>query len=272
MVSVIKKITFTLFILSTSANAQNRIETNGCVISNSAHTSTANIHVVNNNTKKGTTTDVHGEFKIDCKLNDVLILTSMAFKTVRKIITKIIITEGTLKIKMNSVLNQLNVVNISSHKLTGRLLSDIENIPINFKKNNSFRIDMSDINLESPGTLNESSDYKPPDPLVTSETVNSIDFIKVLKFLTKNIRQKSKAKKTHQDSLIKIPDKIREELGDKFFINELKISKLLINDFIIYCNSQNIYSLYNKNKKIELIEILIKQSNIYLNEIATYKN
>ena len=258
-----KKLTvLLLFINFYISFSQNRILIQGQIISDSSEID--NIHIFNKNTNSGVTTNTYGKFELKVKLNDVLIFTAVQFEIVRKMIDKTDILNKNIEVKMNFFTNKLNTVNISSHNLTGKLLEDSKNIPKDFLKNNSFKLDLKGIDFEVPTNINSADDVKVADPLITSETPSLIDFVKVYKLLTKGLRKKRKAKIAFRESLKAIPLKIREELGDDFFINQLKIQRPQIEPFIIYCNAKNIFSLYNRNKMIELIEILYNESKTYL--------
>ena len=53
------------------------------------------------------------------------------------------------------------------------------------------------------------------------------------------------------------------EFGESFFIETLKIPREEIDDFIEYCKSKGISELYANNQKIEVIDLLLKESKVY---------
>ena len=51
---------------------------------------------------------------------------------------------------------------------------------------------------------------------------------------------------------------------ETFFKNDLKIPMKKLYNFLEYCNPLGIEDLYKQNRKIELINILKKESNTFL--------
>ena len=77
-------------------------------------------------------------------------------------------------------------------------------------------------------------------------------------------RKRKRAKKAYQKEALKVPDKIRNDLGDAFFEEQLKIPKAQIDAFILYCKPKDIVDLFMANKKIEMIEVLMAESKTFI--------
>ena len=94
-----------------------------------------NIHVINKTENLFTITDKLGRFKMDVKLNDTLVLTSVQHKTKVVVINENMLVKKKVNILLEEQINQLDEV-IVGKILTGDLFSDINNIegeaPINF--------------------------------------------------------------------------------------------------------------------------------------------
>ena len=87
-----------------------------------------------------------------------------------------------------------------------------------------------------------------------------IDLLKVAKFIAKKITKKAKTKKKAKLFLQNLPLKIREELGDNFFIKNLHIPKYQIEMFLEDVITDELIQLYKQNKKIEWIDLIVKKS------------
>ena len=70
-------------------------------------------------------------------------------------------------------------------------------------------------------------------------------------------------KAQYQEAIDEAPAKIAQELSDEFFTDELKIPLSSIEDFILSCESKNIIELFLEGRKIEVIDILIKEAPKY---------
>ncbi len=258
------KLFFFLFCFGIFSFCQERITILGKIRGNNI--SLSDIHIYNINSGKGVVSDKDGLFKIDVKLADILVFTSVQFSVVKRKITAKNIADREIVISIFSKINLLQEVVINSTNLTGYLLNDTENVPKNFKKHSFYKLDLSKIEFAAP-SIAEANTRKPPDPLIDHSTPQMINIMAVLSPLLKKIGEKHRAKKLHQKRVLEIPAKIRQELGDTFFIKELKIEKTLIDDFLEFCNVKGISSLYMQGKKIELVELLYKLQIDYLAEI-----
>ena len=225
------------------------------------------IHVYNTVSGKGVVTDKNGFFTIAVALNDVLVFTSIQFSVIKRKITQKEMRDRKMRIFVFLKINLLQEVVINSVNLTGNLLDDAENVPKDFKKHSFYKLDLSKVNFTAP-IIDEANTRKPPDPLINSETPQLINLMAIFSPLLKKIGKKHRAKKMHQQRVLRVPAKIRQELGDTFFMKELKIDKPLIDDFLDFCNDKGASSLYLQNKKIELIELLYKLQIAYLTKIT----
>ncbi len=122
---------FTLVLLSLYANSQS-IEISGKVESLS---NVENIHVINKTQQLFATTDKRGVFVITAKLNDTLIFSSIQHQVKNIILTKQMIIDKVVYIKLEEQINVLDAVTVGK-VLTGNLMSDIKNTegdpPIDF--------------------------------------------------------------------------------------------------------------------------------------------
>ncbi|MBL4605817.1 MAG: hypothetical protein JKY02_09225, partial [Flavobacteriaceae bacterium] len=67
------------------------------------------------------------------------------------------------------------------------------------------------------------------------------------------------------------PNMLISEFGEPFFEKDLKIPRNRFHHFLEYCNPLGIENLYQKGKKLELLNILRRESKSYLKLIAEEK-
>ena len=241
-----------------------------------------NIHIINKNSGKATISTKYGKFKIPVKVNDTLVFSGIQFFKKELIITKQLIKHKFIIIKLFEKRNELDEVEIKAHNLSGNLLTDADKVKDSIFKVNSLASDFSTIDFskalenevdikhfknQGPTRLDASKLTDPIKPL----TVDVLAVLGlVLEPLTKEVskmieieRRRKKEKKSYQEKVLKASEKIRTELSDSFFIETLKIPKKEITVFINYCKPKGIIDLYIKGRKMEVLDILIKESILY---------
>ena len=212
------------------------------------------VHIINKNSEKGTITNANGDFKISVKANDILIISGVQFYFREILITGQIITDRYVTIDLLQKINELQEVEVKAHDLTGRLLFDAASIKDTISKVAPAALDFSMIDFSKPvvNDLDVMDRRKPPD---ISHLTNphfqpgggasiSIGSIKKKSYLT-------------------IPNKIRDKLGDDFFTKTLELPVEQIEPFINNCLTKGIVDLFTKNRKLELIDVLIKARKKY---------
>jgi len=242
--------------------------------------SVESIHVLNTKTKKGTISNQYGLFKIPVAVNDTLVFEGIQFKIQKIVVTQKMINTKSFEVTLIQKINELAVVEIKNHNLTGDLINDAQNVkkPISMMSKNALNFGKIDFNAVSDIDAIDRS--KPPDPFTgTSAQVQQganlmfllNPIINGLSKIGQRKRAKKHAKKERQRIALTVPDKIRKELGDAFFEKQLKIPKDQIESFINYCRPKGIVDLYMAGKKIEMIEILVDESEKFKAYIKTQK-
>ncbi|MFV8282361.1 carboxypeptidase-like regulatory domain-containing protein [Christiangramia marina] len=89
-----------------------------------------NVHIVNLNQVKGSTTGEEGEFKLQATVNDTLYFSYLGFRSIRVRVTNDWLKYGNVKVKMTELGFDLEEVTVTSNNLTGYLEIDAKNIPI----------------------------------------------------------------------------------------------------------------------------------------------
>jgi len=221
----------------------------------SLNKSVSDVHIVNLKNYSGTISNNNGEFTITVSLNDTLLISSIEYE-----VKKIRITEKHLKLKkieieLIPIVNYLEEVFIK--KITGNLDFDIENTPKDTLPHHNFVFKLSELDKQLPTDTHGFLDAPNVNPFSMggggSATIPDYYMISVRK-LKREISQK-----------IAFPIKIKKELGILFFTNNLKIPEGKIDHFLAYCESRDIIEKYYDNKLLEVIEILIEESESYQN-------
>jgi len=271
-----KQLTFLLFIgVFYQTNAQIVRRSIIGRISNDS-ISVESIHIVNKNTKKGTISNKYGMFKIPVKVNDTLVFDGIQFQKKELRITKKMFKSKTVDVILAQKINKLQTVEIKNINLSGELLNDAKKVkkPVSMVSKNA--LDFSNIDFNVVDNIDAIDRMEAPNPFkgTNAQAQPGGNILGLLGFVLKPAingiskigRRKRKlkhAKKKRQKIALTVPNKIRAEFGDTFFVNQLKIPKNKIDAFILYCESKGIVDLYMNDKKIELIQVLIKESKVF---------
>ncbi len=253
-----RNIVFFILLLSLPFKAfcqENRKNIKGKIINNSL--SIENIHIINKNSGKATISNKHGEFQIPVKVADTLLFSGVQFYKKELLVTNQLIKNKSIVIKLFQKTNMLDEVEIKIHNLSGSLVTDANQVKDTVSKIAPLALDFSMIDFSKSVTndIDKIDRRKPPDisGLVNPHLQKGIG---VASFTIDSPKKKR---------VPTIPEKIRAEFGNDFFIKTLKIPLEQIDFFIDYCKSKGIIDLYIKDRKVEVIDILIKESTIYRN-------
>jgi len=272
---MVKQLTFILLLsISTKIFTQEKqIVISGNIISDAL--SVENIHILNKASNKGTITNKYGEFKIPVKANDTLVFSGIQFYTKEVLITQQLIKNKSIIIKLFQKTNELDEVEVKAHNLSGNLITDANKVKDSISKLNSLAFDFSMIDFSKPIVLGidefSRSTTSSDKQLTPSGNVNVLAILGlVLNPLFKEVgkigkkrKQRKNEERVYQKNAMNAPEKIIVELGEAFFTETLKIPSEEIIDFIGFCESKGIIAFYIEGKKMEVIDILIKESIVY---------
>lgn len=235
-----------------------------------------NIHIYNKNSNKGTITNKEGAFYIDVQKKDTLIVTGVQFHYAEVTITSSHIQNKNIRIDLLQKMNELEEVEVS-HNLTGNLSVDSDEIKIaNNVKGDALNFANLNLNLASTD-INHASRAKTSsdEQLMPNMNPNLIAIAALI--LTPVIKEVSKIgatkrnikkyDKAYQAKVIQAYEKLRTDYGDSFFTETLKIPENHIDEFIAICLQKGMGNLYADNKKIEIINMFLTESKIYLKQI-----
>lgn len=238
------------------------------------------IHIYNKNTHKGTISNQFGVFKIPVKENDTLVFDGIQFKKKEIVITKQLLKNKLFNIVLEQNINELQTVEISNHYLSGNLIVDANSVKVPKKMVGNDALNFSNINFNAIDYIDATDRQKPPNPYSGDAGLKfngGANLLAIIGFIINPLanglskigqhkRKIKQADKVFQLKAASVPNKIRVEFGDAFFTQNLKIDKEQIEAFLIFCKSKNIANLYLSNRKIELIEVLVKESEAFKNE------
>jgi len=236
-----------IFISCKCLGQQAPIVLQGRIISN--QTAVNDVHVINLKNFHGTISNENGEFEITVSLNDTLFFSSIEFEHKKIRITKDDMTTGKIVISLNSEVTNLNEVFIKG--LTGNLMFDTKNMAKSNIPEHNLSFNESDL------TKNLSEDMRGPQkapytglfpPAAGSVGIPNFAYLKEQR-LKRELSKK-----------IKFPNKIKRELGIKFFTEELKIPEDRIDHFIAYCEFKDLINKYYAHKLLEVIRIFKEES------------
>lgn len=164
-----------------------------------------------------------------------------------------------IKIQLTAAINSLDEVSVKNHPFTGNLQYDVSNYEL---KNyvNEFTLD-----LPNAG--------KAPKNEVERIGLRLNQYSGIIGSLYgwmsgENKRLKKIKKLAIEDYYL---NEIRTFIKDSFFINELKIPKDKISLFLNFSKSKNIIGLYRENKKTELVDLLVSESETFLKKLIYEK-
>jgi hypothetical protein len=259
----IRTLFFLLCLFFVNVICSQTIEINGVI---KGVSDVENIHVINKTSHEFTTTNKIGGFKIQVKLNDTLVFSSIQYKLKAIIISPKNIKEHYVLVYLNESVNVLDEV-IVGKLLTGSLDSDIKN------SDAERPIDFYDVGIPGytgkPKTQNERRLYEADH----GKYINSfnggfglglgINLNKILNKVTGRTKKLKKRVKLESNDVLLT--KIKSRLTDNFF-KVYTLDKTLRTDFFYFCSEDENFEKRCKGKSdIEVFEFLAEK-------IVEYKN
>lgn len=235
-----KSITLLLLFTAVIAAAQQDYRTwlRGKVLYQDSSVVAANI--LNTNSENATITDDNGEFTIEVKLGDELIISSVQYEIRAIIITKDILQRNRLVVDVNEKITALDEVVVSPTR------------PEKF-------LDLQEEEFKKFDYTSDKSTQVENEILRKNQLYEGVDFVNIFKLMYKSLRKK---KVDEGDEFIYAPsDVIRQIYPDAFFTTQLNIPADKIGLFLEYIDGrlQTKY-LLKKENEFQLMDFLIKQS------------
>jgi len=221
-----------------------------------------NIHVINVNSNKGTITTSKGEFKLFVKENDTLHFSGIQFENKKICITNLDVLNKSITIYLISKVNRLDEIVIKEPK----------NIAVELGLPNAGKKKLTKLEARE---IYYSQASVPVIILLT--LLNKKGSIEDLYHIISGNRKRDRKLKAllEADKLAaynqKAIQKMRFYFKDVFFTKTLEIPEDKIDYFIEYCLAKGIIDLYIKERNLEIMDILIKESEAYLKEMKDEK-
>ena len=239
-----------------------------------------NVHIVNQNTKIGTLSNLYGEFKIIVKGNDTVIISAIQFQREKIVITKRHLEKLQFNLKIKPEITNLDEIVVSQHNLTGNFLIDAKNAKeIGVMNEKLLGHGAWDVDFRIMDDYDKIDGIRPPNPSkltnpnipIGGDVIGLLGLIfnPVIKEASKigQRKRKQKLKKRKYNEASKTAsDNIRIEFGDVFFIEKLYIPLGHIDLFLEFCKSKGLIDFFLNDQKIELIDLLFKESKVYINK------
>ena len=223
-----------------------------------------NANIINLKTNKGTFSNDFGDYKIVVSVGDTLQFSSVQHKTIYRIVNDFVYRSEVLDVFMISSRYELDEVVLKRNDLDGFLSLDLKKTPED-RRAEALKKTMNFSNVNMKVIYN--GDYidqrvRPP--------MNNVDPIAMFAgagggvVIPFKYSERLWALRRDVEFRNNFPNMLLSEFGETFFKNVLKIPMKKLYNFLEYCNPLGIEDLYKQNRKIELINVLKKESSTYL--------
>lgn len=245
-----------LFIIASIHAQDNRILIKGIVLSDSIPVE--NVHIINMSSNRGSLSNKNGEFKISVKENDTLMFSDIQYKIKEVIINNNHINSKKLIVFLEFNTNKLDEVVIFKNKqLTNPLgLPNADKEPLNQieRKLNYYSQENTAVVILA---------------MLLGQRGGIEDLYNIISGNRKKHRKlKSLMDQDETDAFNKIKiEEIRAYFKDDFFTQTILIPQEKINNYISYCLSKGIISLFEKERYLEIVDIFIKNKEYFLSNM-----
>ncbi len=235
-------------ITSTCFAQENTIQLIGTLKGKSIDVSS--IVVTNKNLNIHKETNEFGVFEIPVRLGDSIVVSAVHIQKETLIISKKIVLDKKVNIELTSQVNLLEEVVLNS------VLSDAA---LDFSA--AYKPDTNPDLIAM--RKQEDKNFGNVDPLASSNN-SSINILAVFSLVSKLFKKKTKSKREKIKEWNTFTESIIEEFGVSFFTEELHLSEIKINEFLMYCSDQkDIVKLYTNKEKLVLMDLFYKEINNY---------
>ena len=219
-----------------------------------------NVHIINKNAQKGAITNRIGQFKISVTDKDTLMISDIQFQNKIIIVNQDHLLTKFIEINLLELTNELDEVIVQQFDD----MSEELGLP-NAGKEPLNKLDRN---------LNHYSQKSTPVVILEALLFKSGGIDDIYNIVSGNRKKDRKLKQLIQEDQlnagkIEYVKTIRNHFQDDFFTNSVKIDKEYIDTYIYYCLAQDIGSLYDKGRLIEVIDILLKSKEQYFLSLET---
>mgnify|MGYP000060338104 CR=1 FL=1 len=238
---------FTIFCLTALFSQKPRnFELTGTVFSDSLPIE--NVHVINKTSFKGSITNSHGVFTLPVKVGDTLHISHINFEVKKLVISVAEKSTKNVFVNLSSKTHTLNEITLKKRRSI--FYTDPQIIPQSMVNATTLKLPYATVITKKNEDITNFS--------LTSASVNLDNLINFFNGNAKKAKELKREKlKDHR------LDKIRTQFTDFFFVDQLKIEKRYINQFLNYCLNSGIITLYNKGNDIKITALLISESKTF---------
>lgn len=211
-----------------------------------------NVIVFNINARVGTIAKYEGAFVIPAKLNDTLVLSGLAFKSKKIVITQDDLDKDVVKIPLQAYPNQLAEVLVDQHKLKVP--------PVNAQ-------------AESDKKYFDDRQSSPKNTAMPNYNAveNGADFVRMYKDVVKILRKKNPKKNdlTFEGDFTEL---VMQKIDYSFFNNSLKLPDDQIRLFLVYCENDPKAKKVNKaSTNFEVMDFLVSENKEFQEIVRSQK-
>jgi len=225
------------------------------------------ITIFNTSSKKGSVTNLNGEFAIVVALNDFLEIRALEYQDFDVKINEDILQSKRITIFLIEEINKLEEVVINSKRLTGNLKLDV-----NSAKKFNQKLNVVYFGMKSKESNNFSDDnIRHKKSLGVNQQVltmvNGLNVVNVVdQLLIPLFRSEVKDKKAA--GIPEVPVKsIKYYLGSNFLVENFNIPEHRVEEFIRYVEDETFdFDLLNYGHEIEFLELLSQKSKTFLSQ------
>tara|TARA_R110001632_G_scaffold179993_4_gene299982 strand:+ start:204 stop:1004 length:801 start_codon:yes stop_codon:yes gene_type:complete len=225
------------------------------------------ITIFNTSSKKGSVTNLNGEFTIAVALNDFLEIRALEYQDFDVKINEDILQSKRITIFLIEEINKLEEVVINSKRLTGNLKLDV-----NSAKKFNQKLNVVYFGMKSKESKSFSDDnIRQKKSLGVNQQVltmvNGLNVVKVVdQLLIPLFRSEVKDKKAA--GIPEVPVKsIKYYLGSNFLVENFNIPEHRVEEFIRYVEDETFdFDLLNYGHEIEFLELLSQKSKTFLSQ------
>lgn len=219
-----------------------------------------NVHIINKSAQKGTITNRIGQFKISVTDKDTLMISDIQFQNKIIIVNQDHLLTKFIEINLLELTNELDEVVVQQFDD----MSEELGLP-NAGKEPLNKLDRN---------LNHYSQKSTPIVILEALLFKPGGIDDIYNIVSGNRKNDRKLKQLIQEDQLnagklEYVKVIRAHFQDDFFTNSVQIEEEYIDTYIYYCLAQDIGSLYDKGRLIEVIDILLKSKEQYFLSLET---
>ena len=225
---MMKKLLWFCVLLFSSYTIAQETELHGHIYSVQTEKPMPNVHILNLNKVKGTTSDHKGDFTISAAANDTLYISFLGYKSTKIRVTNDMIKFQGLKIGMTELAYALEEVVVTPYKLTGYLDIDAKNAPVNSNRNTRYSISGLEIGYESRASASAVG-------RVLSSVMNPADLL--YRSFSKKGKELRKLRDIKKDN--KLSDALSTRYDRETLLELLQVDRSELEEIIRSCNYSN---------------------------------